>query len=193
MVIYPYSPPVFPQTYSSPPYNNSQDSSSRKRKRQYETEEDLPTHVFIENEHISKKQRDEVVAPLTPTSPPSSIISVQRFLSPSSSEHHPLLHNGSNVRIVIGDSNNTKISITNPSFTIQHPSTSQSSDVVDTPIPSQNLLLRNLHMQSRTYQFNQGHLHSIDKDEEMWEEEEESVAERYSAMNKLLGSRKPVW
>jgi hypothetical protein len=190
MVIYPYSPPMFPQTYSSPPYNTSQDSSSRKRKRQYETEEDLPTHVIIENEHISKKQRDEVVAPLTPTSPPSSVISVQSFSSPLSSEHH-LLHNSNNVRIVIGS--NTKISIINPSFTIQHPSTSHSSDVVDTPIPPQNLLLRNLHMQSRTYQFNQDHLRSMDKDEEMWEEEEESVAERYSEINKLLRSRKPVW
>lgn len=192
MVIYPYSPPLFPQTYSSPPYSTSQDSSSRKRKRQYETEEDLPTHVFIENEHISKKQRDEVVAPLTPTSPPSSVISAQSLSSPSSSEH-PLLSNSNNVRIVIGGSNNTKISIANRSFTIQHPSTSHSSDVVDTPIPSQNLLLRNLHMQSRTYQFNQDHLRSMDKDEEMWEEEEESVAERYSEMNKLLRSRKPVW
>jgi len=191
MVIYPYSPPLFPQTYASPPYTTSQDSS-RKRKRQYETEEDLPILKFIENEHISKKQRDEVVAPLTPTSPPSSIISVQGFSSPSSSEHH-IPHNSNNIRIVIGDSNNTKISVTNQSFTTQHPSTSHSSDVADTPIPCQNLLLHNLHMQSRTYQFNKDHLRSMDKDEEMWEEEEESVAERYSEMNKLLRSRKRIW
>jgi len=48
-------------------------------------------------------------------------------------------------------------------------------------------------MQSRTYQFNKDHLRSMDKDEEMWEEEEESVAERYSEMNKLLRSRKRIW
>ena len=178
MVIHPYSPTMFPQTYSTPPYTVSQDTSLRKRKRQYDSEEDLPLHEFIENEHISKKQRDEVAAPLTPTSPPSSVTSIQRFSSPPSSEQDThFLYDDKNV-------------ITHPSYMTQRSTNSHPSDV-ENPIPSQNLLLRDLHMNSRAYQINQDR--SMDKDEEMWQEEEEIVAERYSAMNKLLGSRRPIW
>jgi hypothetical protein len=50
-------------------------------------------------------------------------------------------------------------------------------------------------MKSRIYLESQRHTNQ-DRDEEMhemWEEEEEIVAERYAAMNKLLGSRKMHW
>ena len=187
MVIHPFSPPMFHETYSTPPYASSlSQESSRKRKRHSDNEEDLPLNEFIESDHISKKQRDEViVAPLTPTSPPSSFTSTNRY-SPPAADHDIPSYN------II---HNKKAVITHPSYVAQHQhhTKSRSSSDVDSAIPYQNLLLRNLHLNSRTYQFNQDRLRSVDQGEEMWEEEEEVVAERYSAMNKVLGSRKHVW
>ena len=178
---------MFYERYSTPPYtSSSSQESSRKRKRHSENEEDLPLNEFIENDHISKKQRDEViVAPLTPTSPPSSFISINRYTPPATDHDITSYHNTQNKKVII----------THPSYVAQHlhDSKPHNSSDVDSTIPSQNLLLRNLHLRSRTYQFNQDRLRSVDRDEEMWEEEEEVVAERYSAMNKVLGSRKHVW
>jgi hypothetical protein len=178
---------MFHETYSTPPYiSSSSQESSRKRKRPSDTEEDLPLNEFIENDHISKKQRDEViVAPLTPTSPPSSFISINRYSPPVADHDIATYHN----------THNKKAIITHPSYVAQHQhhKKSHSSSDIDSTIPSQNLLLRNLHLNSRTYQFNQNRLRSVDQDAEMWEEEEEIVADRYSAMNKVLGSRKHVW
>lgn len=185
MVIHPFSPPMFHETYSTPPYtSSSSQDSSRKRKRH--SEQDLPLDVFIENDHVSKKQRDElIVAPLTPTSPPSSFISINRY-SPPATDHDILSYN---------NIHNKKAPITHPPYVAQHQHHTKSHSLsdLDSAIPSQNLLLRNLHLNSRTYRLNQDRLRSEDQDEEMWEEEEEVVAERYSAMNKVLGSRKPVW
>jgi hypothetical protein len=78
------------------------------------------------------------------------------------------------------------------SFTTASPYTSQADKHEEIFIPVQNLLLRNLHMNSKAYQNNKVSkaLTSEDEDEEMWEEEEEVVAERYAEMNKILGSRK---
>jgi hypothetical protein len=46
-------------------------------------------------------------------------------------------------------------------------------------------------MKSRNYIEHQRQTNDRDEEmDEMWEEEEEMVAERYAAMNKLLGSRK---
>ncbi len=175
------------ESYSTPPYTSSlSQESTRKRKRHYGTEEEFPLNEIIENEHISKKQRDEIiVAPLTPTSPPYSVISINRY-SPPATDHDPPSHNTYNSKVILTH---------HPSYVAQHQhhTKSRSLSDVDSNIPSQNLLLRNLHLNSRTYQFNQDRLRAVDQDEEMWEEEEEVVAERYSAMNKLLGSRKHVW
>lgn len=49
-------------------------------------------------------------------------------------------------------------------------------------------------MSSRVYQQNQKQLTpKEDEDEEMWDAEEEVVAERYAEMNKILGSRRMNW
>ena len=167
------------QPYSTPPYIASQDFSSRKRKRQCDNEEVTSPINFSEYEHISKKQRDEavVVIPLTPSSPASPPSSFQRFSSTPLFEHDN--------RFTYTD----KSLITQPSQNLSKPPPSE----IQIPVPSQNMLLHNLHLQSRAYQIQQHRLRSEDEDEEMWEEEEEAVAERYSAMNKLLGSRKPTW
>ena len=174
------------ENYSTPPYTSSlSQESTRKRKRHSSTEEDLSLNEIIENDHISKKQRDEIiVAPLTPTSPPYSFIHINRYSPPATDHDSPN----------VNPHNNHVIFTNHPSCVTQHQhhTQSQCQSEVDSTIPSQNLLLRNLHLNSRTYQFNQERLRSVDHDEEMWEAEEEVVAERYSAMNKLLGSRKHV-
>jgi hypothetical protein len=186
MVVHPFSPQMLPSDYSTPPYASSQDTS-RKRKRQRDHEDSSPNE-FVENDHVLKKKRDEVVAPLTPTSPPSSFLLHQR-LTPPSEQDVSYLHNP--VEIETKD-----ITQASPSSYIAYPPHEHckpSSSDGDSAIPSQNLFLRNLHLNSRAYQFNQNRDRLADEDEEMWEEEEERVAGRYSAMNKVLGSRRTTW
>jgi hypothetical protein len=189
MVMQPFSPPVLPsdynQDYFSPPPYTSFEQSSRKRKRQYDNEDDFVLTDLAEKEHITKKHRDEVVVPLTPTSPPTSFSSFQRSSASVCEFSHALPPHPTHKDVVSH--------LPPPSYVAYPPpqelSKSHPSDV-DITIPSQNLFLRNLHMNSRAYQLNQNRFAAEDKDEEMWVEEEEIVAERYSAMNKILGSRK---
>ena len=177
MVIHPLSPPILHEPYSTPPYTSSQSSLSRKRKRQHNTNEDLRLNQY---DHKSKKQQDEVIfAPLTPTSPPSLFASIN-INAPPATEHEVPSHGYQNNGV-----------ITNRWDISQHSKPNPNSSAITPTVPSQNILLRDLHLNSRTFQYNQDCLlRSNDQNEEMWEEEEEVVAERYSAMNKVLGSRK---
>lgn len=138
---------------------------------------------IIDNDEVregyhSHKKHHVDVRPLTPTSPPlsSSLSSIQTLSPPSNDDQHVYQHAKQDISAIHSHDNNTR------------PSEAQI-------IPSQNLFLRNIHMKSRIYIQNQPQPENDDDkneemDEEMWEEEEEIVAERYAAMNKLLGSRK---
>jgi len=184
MVIHPFSPPIlpsdYPHMYSSPPSTSSQTSSSSSRKRKRPE-----TEFFDNNDHILKKQRDEfIIAPLTPTSPPSTLSTLQRLTPPTDHEGpyvpHSQSHNNKN------DSNQFPA----PSYVAypwQENIKSHSSDALGS-IPDHNRFLRDLHLTARAHQSARKH-----EDEEMLEEEEEMVSERYSEMNKLLGRRKQHW
>jgi hypothetical protein len=175
MVTQPFSPPIHPQDYNpgvpSVEYPPSQ-TSTRKRKRDYD---DLPARNEYDQLYHNNKRTHIDIRPLTPTSPPSYLPSVQN-LSPSRQES----------QYIYGPTKQD-ISYYPPPDNLTPPSDVQL-------IPSQNLFLRNLHLKSRIYI--QKQRQTEDKDEDMdgiWEEEEEIVAERYAAMNKLLGSRKMQW
>lgn len=166
--------------YSSPPSTSSQTSSSHKRKREFDTDE---TDVF-RTDHIVKKQRDEFITPLTPTSPPSTLSVFQRLTPPSDHDgpylyHHNQLHNKNDTNHFDRASYVT--------YPLQENIKSHSSDVF-TSIPAQNRLLRDLHLSARANQSAKKH-----DDEEMWEEEEEIVSGRYSEINKVLGNRRQHW
>src|SRR5271155_4168684 len=186
MVIHPFSPPIlpsdYPHMYSSPPSTSSQTSSSstRKRKRPFDPE----TEYFDNNDHILKKQRDEfIITPLTPTSPPSTLSTLQRLTPPSDHEGPYVNHSQSHHK---NDSNQFPA----PSYVgylRQENNKSHSSDALGS-IPDPNRFLRDLHLTARAHQSARKH-----EDEEMLEEEEEMVSERYSEMNKLLGSRRQHW
>ena len=183
MVIHPFSPPIlpsdYPHIYSSPPPSTSSDASSspRKRKCEFDTEPEY-------NDHIVKKQQDEFITPLTPTSSPSTLSILQRLTPPSDPEG-PYVYNHSQ-----SHKTNEINSFTNASYVTSSQRVeikSHSSDAF-TSIPAQNRFLRDLHLSARAHQSARKH-----EDEEMWEEEEEIVADRYSEMNKVLGSRKQHW
>jgi hypothetical protein len=181
MVIHPYSPPMDYQTYPLQTYIPQQ--TSLKRKREYDHDD----FDVVETPHILKKQRDEVPS-LTPPSPPSSLVSLQSFSPRSEQDVHHIYNS---------HSNNKEIKTAVPLAYHDHQHTQEikieplSSDV-ESDIPSHNVFLRNVHFNSRTFLQNQKQM-EMDKDEEMWEDEEEVVAERYAAMNKLLGSRRRNW
>jgi hypothetical protein len=177
MVIQPFSPPMQPSDYlpqySSVGYIPSQ-ASTLKRKRDYD---DCAGDTAAVDIYHNNKRHQVDIRPLTPTSPPSYLSSIQS-LSPSSQDSKDLYQP-------------TKQEISAPSLNSQsnHPIPSDGQ-----LIPSHNLFLRDIHMKSRNYIEHQRQ--TSDRDEEMhemWEEEEEMVAERYAAMNKLLGSRKTQW
>ena len=177
--------PATSHTYLSPPYVSSQ-QPSRKRKC-LDDSDDLPPSGFVENDHITKKQRDEVVAPLTPTSPPISFPGLQRPSPPSSQE---------SIQYFYTLPNDNTPSLPPPSYVTYPPPKEIECIPSDNEplISSQNIFLRDLHMNSRTYQYNHTWRGSeTHKDDEMWEEEEETVAERYSVMNKILGSRRGIF
>jgi len=185
MVIHPFSPPIlpsdYPHMYSSPPSTSSQTSSSspRKRKREFDAETE-----YFDNNHILKKQRDEfITAPLTPTSPPLSTL--QRLTPPSDHEDpyvsiHSQSHNNNN-------NSNSFPAASYVTYIRQENNKSHSSDALGS-IPDTNRFLRDLHLTARAHQSARKQ-----EDEGMWEEEEEMVSDRYSEMNKLLGSRRQHW
>jgi hypothetical protein len=185
MVIYPFSPPIlpsdYPHMYSSPPSTSSQTSSSSSRKRKRPE-----TEYFDNNDHILKKQREEsIITPWTPTSPPSTLSTLQR-LTPPSDHEGPYTYRNSQSHNNKNDSNQFPA----PSYVTylrQENNKSHSSDALES-IPDTNRYLRDLHLTARAHQSARKH-----EDEEMLEEEEEMVSERYSEMNKLLGSRKQRW
>jgi hypothetical protein len=193
MVIHPFSPHMLPsdyhQRYSTPPPYDPSRNSSRKRKRHVDNED---ANEFIRNDHVQKKQRDELVlvTPLTPTSPPSTFSSIQMLSPPSEQDIHYVYQSN-----VIANKE-----FPAPSYVATQEHLKHHSSDINSSIPPQNLFLRNLHLKSRTYQYNQNRIQElekhdhdhIDEDDEMWEEEE-VVTDRYSAMNKLLGSRKASW
>ena len=154
--------------------------SSGKRKREHDNND----FDVGETPHILKKQRDEVT-PLTLPSPPSSLASLQSF-SPRSDQETHRHHNA--------HPSSADIKTTPPSGPTQFRSEQYApiSSDVESDIPSHNVFLRNVHLNSRPFLQNQKQM-EMDKDEEMWEDEEEAVAERYAAMNKLLGSRRRDW
>ena len=177
MVTQPFSPPIYPEDYSPEypcrGYIPSQ-ISSLKRKRDYD---DIPANNDGDELYHNNKKHHIDIRPLTPTSPPSYLSSVQT-LSPSSPE----------TQYIYGPTKQDSSASLYPSQEAHW----KLSDV--RLIPSQNLVLRNLHLKSRNYIQNQRQ--TEDKDEDMdgiWEEEEEMVAERYAAMNKVLGNRKMQW
>jgi len=184
MVIHPFSPPIlpsdYPHMYSSPPSTSSQVSSSSPRKRKRDPE----TDYFDNNDHILKKQRDEFIGPLTPTSPPLTLSTLQRLTPPSDHEgpysyNYQQSHTKNDSKYFPASSYVTHLR--------QENSKSHSSDALAS-IPSTNRFLRDLHLTARAHQSTKKQ-----EDEEMWEEEEEIVSDRYSEMNKLLGSRRQHW
>lgn len=186
----PLSPPMlisdYNRTVSSPPFLASH-QSTRKRKRQCD-DNDLSLPDLSDHEHMTKKQRDEILAPLTPTSPPLSFSTLQR--SP------PMLPQG-NVQYNCPLNKDTSAQLPPPSsiaYPLQQESTKSILSNDETSIPSKNLFLRDLHMNSRVYAYNQTRDESdVDEDNEMWEGEEETVTMRYSGINKILGSRRVIW
>ena len=166
----------------SSPYTSSQASSSsspRKRKRESDSETD-----YFDNDHIVKKQRDELITPLTPTSPPRTLSTFQRLTPPSDHEdsyihNHPQSPKQNNINYFPAPSYVT--------YLPQETEKSRSSGVFTT-IPVQNRLLRDLHLAARAHQSAKKQ-----EDADIWEEEEEIVADHYSEMNKLLASRRSNW
>jgi hypothetical protein len=151
--------------------------TSGKRKREHDNND----FDVVETPHILKKQRDEV-PPVTLPSPPSSLASLQSFSPRSDQEIHRHYNaHRSSADIEIAPP------LSEPTQFRSEQYTPISSDV-EFDIPSHNVFLRNVHLNSRPFLQNQKQM-EMDKDE-MWEDEEEAVAERYAAMNKLLGSRR---
>jgi hypothetical protein len=181
MVIQTFSPSVQPagyhRMYPSPPQASSW-SGPRKRKRVHRDDEDSLIDVF-ETEHITKKQRDEYV-PLTPTSPP-----FHSTTQPISTASHPSY---AQAPAKYTFTTTSKLYDFHPNEQTRHPASDALFEV-----PSHNLLLHEVHLNSRVFQQNQKRMESEDMDVDMWEEEEEVVADRYAAMNKLLGSRRERW
>ena len=159
------TPSEYGYTYESPPYQQE----SRKRKRELDENHFSSPWQLTGIDHLPKKQKPEtLVVPLTPTSPPTSLALNQNLSSPSSEREfdHSYL-----------------VLKTQPQPFPTTYSPPQGSEVIS----KSNIFLRDLHLKSRTYQYNQNYPNKL---EEMWEREEEKVFERYAAMNKLLGSRR---
>jgi len=185
VIIPPLSPPMNPSDYlpqyPSAGYIPSQ-ASTLKRKRDYDgcvVENEAEDSYHNHKRHHHRREVD--IRPPTPTSPPSfSSLASAQILSPSSRDGQHVYQPA-------------KPETSAPSINCQDNRPIAPSDAQ--AIPSHNLFLRNVHMKSRIYLESQRHTNQ-DRDEEMhgmWEEEEEIVAERYAAMNKLLGSRKMHW
>jgi len=176
MVAQPLSPPLLTSDYPQPLYPQPQQSHKRKRQREDDSEvNDIPDDLQLQR--ISKKSRDEILHPI-PLIPPHSVSS--QLMSPKSDPDTRIASHLHNREMP------TSAGPAVPSY-VSHP------DHEEMCIPVQNLLLRNLHMNSRVYQNNQKGMTIAPEDEldeEMWEVEEEEVAERYAQMNKILGSRK---
>lgn len=180
MVVHPYSPPMEYEAFPIQTYVSTQQTSGKRKRERENNDFDV-----VDTPHILKKQRDEVPS-LTPPSPPSSLASLQSFSPRSDQETHRHYnsHPG-NVDIKTA----APLADRAPFRSEQY--TPISSDV-EPDIPSQNAFLRNVHLNSRSFVQNQKQM-DMNTDEEMWEDEEEAVAERYAAMNKLLGCRKRNW
>jgi hypothetical protein len=164
------------------PTNFVYNSAFNKRKRSA-TQDDSDQEV---SEHLAKKSRETILprvenggieyAPLTPISPPTQVI--DPFLG---------------VPINSVEARHTARPPM-PAYyqdTYSTPSTSLFSQTtsVEPTIPPQNLILRDIHLNSRTYHLQQKRLLETSAQEEFMLEEEDAVQERYSAMNKLLGTR----
>jgi hypothetical protein len=163
--------------YPSPPQALSW-SSPRKRKRVHRDDEDSLIDV-LETDHITKKQRDEYV-PLTPRSPPFHSTK-QTISTPSHSSYTqaPAKYTFTTA---------SKLYDFHRDKQTRHPASDALFDV-----PSYNLLLHEVHLKSRVFQQNQKRMEGENMDVDKWEEEEEVVADRYAAMNKLLASRRENW
>jgi hypothetical protein len=163
--------------YASPPPQDafSSQQTSKKRKRVDESEEGSFHDAGGQAVKKTREGDRDVVIPL---SPPSSLPSVER----STPEQEQTYHNP------ITGKGTKQVSFVENSPHVHHYEASQSDGLQY--ISSQNRLLHELHMKSRAYEYNQSRSNGQDSDEDMWEEEEESVAERYAEMNKLLGSRR---
>ena len=168
MVTHPPSPPLYTTDYSQTCKPDLYCIPSHNRKRQRD-DSDVTVDIDVQ---MSKKSRDEAHHPV-PLSPPQSVKS--QLMSPKSD---------TNTR--------PAVSIPGRNACTSAPLSYMSPSDQEFAIPVQNLLLRNLHMNSRVYQNNQKHI-GEENGEEMWEEEEEVVTERYAEMNKILGERKSHW
>jgi hypothetical protein len=73
----------------------------------------------------------------------------------------------------------------------QEPNPSHPSHDIQQVLSPQNVFLRDLHMNSRLHHNKSTHFDPVDED--MWQEEEEVVMERYAQMNSILGGRRETW
>ena len=163
--------------YASPPPLQESFSSQQPSKKRKRLDEEA-TSFHNPGEHAVKKTREGEQDITIPLSPPSSLPSLER----STPEQEQTYHNQTAGKA------NKQVSFVEPSPHLHHYEASQSDEYRS--ISSQNQLLHELHMKSRAYEYNQTLNVVQDSDEDMWEEEEESVAEHYAEMNKLLGSRR---
>ena len=160
--------------YASPPPLEDSLPSQRTKKRKRIDESDDPARF---EEHVVKRTREGDLGLVTPLSPPSSAPSVER----STPEREQTYHN----HPTSGETKQTSYIEQSPQHYYE-PSQPDETQYIS----SQNRLLHQLHMKSRIYEYNQSLSSVQEMDEDMWDEEEESVAERYAEINKLLGSRR---
>ena len=176
----PYHPSSSPSYLSSPP---------QRFKRKLDDEEGKPPESAI---FLPKKPRLHITTEASP-SPPNAFTRLTPPFSDAGGPETPSplpLPNKMTISTHITPSSSSSVENTlGPPW--QEGVASHQSNNVQTPISEQNVLLRELHMNSRIYQNNKAELRLMQEDdmEIMWQEEEEVVAERYAQMNKILGTR----
>jgi len=181
---FPMSPGPDLSSPTLPPQKFVYNSTLNKRKRPSVDNESFDDDRADLSHHTAKKAREnsfsQAEGEYTPLTP----------ISPSIQTTDPFQH--------VSIQSRQTAQATSPCTYYQHtlPTPSSSSPVqvtssasVESPIPAQNLLLRDIHLNSRTYQLQRKRPAETASQEQLLWEEEDSVLARYAAMNKLLGTR----
>jgi hypothetical protein len=174
-------------TSSHPSYVSAPSQALKKRK--HDDGQDQPPEPLFH----PKKQRHDVITNDDPTSPPNAFSRLTPPVSeagaPEINSPVPLLNkmtinlHGQAAPAAALD----VIDLGRP----QEPNPSDPSHDIQEVLSPQNVFLRELHLNSRLHHNKSAHFDPVDND--MWQEEEEIVMERYAQMNSILGGRRETW
>jgi hypothetical protein len=169
----PFPLPTIPSEYSTHLYPSFMHASRKRKRDENEMDEDISL-----DDRFLKKRTHERNGTSTSLPPPSTITCPQPSFGQDIHQHG---HNPTPVE----PENANRMSISDTYCHRPENEHEEPRSLVNDTIPSQNLFLRDLHMEALAHQYDQHRLR-----EEMWREEERTVAERYSQMNRILGSRR---